>query len=335
MPGVSNMADVTASVAVALPPHFTFVVIGYNEAPCLSACLKSVHAARFDGFDYELLYVDGGSTDDSIQVAYEARADLVLGGDRQRRAAENRNLGLRHAQGEYVQFLDGDMVLDPEWPLEARQVLESNPDVAVVFGRLEEQRKGALYEAFQIDWEQPEGETLYCGGAALFVREAIQKAGGFPEDVAYGEEPLLCWRLRNEFSHKIYHSRAKMADHDLAYKGFRDYHRRNIRVGRAFAEIASRCRGSKDPFWSAEQNASARWGIGLVVLALMLLAPSSVLRVLVVSFMLGVILRKALQVKMRGRSWRVALIYALHTYLAKIGIAWGILIWFFRKRQAA
>ena len=44
----------------------SFVVIGYNEAATLKACLESVKTANLDGFSWELIYVDGGSTDDSV-----------------------------------------------------------------------------------------------------------------------------------------------------------------------------------------------------------------------------------------------------------------------------
>ncbi len=103
----------------------SFIVIGYNEAATLPKCFESVRNAYLSGISYELIYVDGGSRDDSILVAKTSGVDQVLGGDKRRRAAENRNVGLRSAQGRYVQFLDGDMVLDPDWSFIALNFIEN------------------------------------------------------------------------------------------------------------------------------------------------------------------------------------------------------------------
>ena len=111
------------SPSPAGPIDLSFVVIGYNEAGTLKACLDSVRNADLDGLSWELSYVDGGSIDTSMDIAREAGVDRLLGGETRRRAAENRNLGLEAATGRLVQFLDGDMSLFPDWPLAAAEHL--------------------------------------------------------------------------------------------------------------------------------------------------------------------------------------------------------------------
>ena len=85
----------------------SFVVIGYNEAGTLKACLDSVRNADLDGLSWELIYVDGGSIDTSMDIAREAGVDRLLGGETRRRAAENRNLGLEAATGDWCSFWTG------------------------------------------------------------------------------------------------------------------------------------------------------------------------------------------------------------------------------------
>jgi len=307
----------------------SFVVIGFNEAPLLAACLESVRAATLDGMEYELIYVDAGSSDASLEIAEQAGVDAVLGGDRRRRAAECRNLGLGHARGAYVQFLDGDMALAPEWPQAALTVLSARPEMAAVCGILEERRHDVFFRALQIDWRAPEGEALYCGGAAMFRSETLRAVGGFPEDVQYGEEPLLCWRLRNEHGKRIWHLHQRMAGHDLAFRGFRDYWRRNVRVGKTYAEIAERLRGTSEPMWRVEVLNTLFWAMmTLVLCSVLFLGGATVFaRPLALGLLLGVPLRKAVQVRQRGEVWPVALVYGFHTYLAKLGAAQGILLW--------
>lgn len=309
----------------------SFVVIGFNEAPHLVSCLESVHAAELEGLRWELIYVDGGSTDNSREIAQNVGVDRLLGGEKRRKAAENRNLGLAHAQGRFVQFLDGDMVMDPAWPRAAVAVLERDAVVAAVCGVLLERNTSAVYRALQLDWEAPEGTTPYCGGAAMFRTDVIRAVDGFPEDVAFGEEPYLCWRIRNEWERTIWHLPRTMALHDLAYKGFADYWRRSARTGETYAEIAARCRGTKDPLWSADVRSNLLWtGIYAISLPWMLCAPG-IAKVLPLLLLAAVLLRKAMQRIRRGTPLEVAAIYAAHTYFAKLNIGYGILRWYGRR----
>jgi glycosyltransferase involved in cell wall biosynthesis len=309
----------------------SFVVIGFNESAMLPACLASVKAADLAGLTWELIYVDGGSTDGSRDIALAAGVDQVLGGDRRRRAAENRNLGFASARGQFVQFLDGDMVLDSAWPRAALTYLQSSERVAAACGQLRERRRSVIYRAMEIDWETPEGPVDFCGGAALFRADAFRAAGGFPEDVAYGEEPLLCWRLRNQLGWQIHHLRRPMVDHDLAFKGFADYWRRTVRVGFAFAEIAHRCKGTSDPLWSHQVRHNLVWGLVLVFMVFLMVMWPGYGHLAPVLLVAAVLTRKTLQFRKRG--WRIAAMYAVHTYLVKVAIAYGVLRWQFRGQQ--
>lgn len=305
-------------------PEISFVIIGYNEGVHLRAALRSVKQCAIHEDRYELIFVDGGSTDGSIQAARELEADQILGGDRRRRAAENRNLGLAAARAEFVQFLDGDMELHPAWPETALSLLREKTDVACVFGELEEKRNNVFYEALQLDWEYPEGPALYCGGAAMWRREVLQQLGGFPEDVGFGEEPYICWRARRELKLQVWHLHRRMAKHDLAYTGPIDYWRRNVRVGEAFAEIAARCSGGGDRFWAAEVSNNLRWGVGLTLALFAFLFGGGLIKGVALLALIIIIGRKTRQTMQRGVEFEVSLIYAVHTYLCKLGIAWGI-----------
>lgn len=311
------------------------MVIGYNEGRHLRSCLRSVQQCAMHESDYEILYVDGGSTDGSAEIALEFGELRILGGDRRRRAAENRNLGLVAAKGEYIQFLDGDMELHPAWPAAAIKLLEEKADVACVFGQLEEKQNNVFYDALQLDWEQPEGLALYCGGAALWRRAPLRELGGFPEEVQYGEEPYLCWRLRNQLKLRVWHLHRVMAQHDLAYKGFGDYWRRNIRVGESYAEVAHLCAKSSEPFWSSEVTGNLRWGVALAAGAFVVALGPSFLKALALLALIVVLARKTWQTMQRDTGFEVALIYAVHTYLAKVGIAYGIWKWQRNNRTAA
>ncbi len=310
----------------------SFVVIGYNEAATLGACLRSVReAASRLGAPVEIIYVDAGSHDGSIGIAQDAGMDRILGGERRRRAAENRNLGFVHARGHYIQFVDGDMLLAADWPAAAAAFLEAHPETAAVCGNLREKTQGLLHQAMELDWLPRQGPIRHCGGAAMFRRDILERMGGFPEDVLYGEEPCLCWRIRNELHMNIYQIDRTMADHDLGFKGSGDYWRRNVRVGSTYAAIAARFATTSDPLWRREALANLAWAAILVFGGAALALGPGWLRLAVLAFALFVVARKTLQTRSRGNPLLLSLVYALHTYFVKLPLAEGEMRWIFQR----
>ena len=90
----------------------------YNSEKYLGSCLDSVLAQTFE--DFEVILVDDGSRDDTLKIAQDyARRDPrvhVLAKENGGVAAA-RNLGLEHARGEWITFVDSDDLL-PDHALE-------------------------------------------------------------------------------------------------------------------------------------------------------------------------------------------------------------------------
>ena len=94
----------------------TFIVPIYNAERYLSACLDSLLAQTAK--ELQIILVDDGSTDGSLAIAKsytvrDPRVELY----RQPHAGQSaaRNLGLKHAHGEYVAFVDADDTIAPDW----------------------------------------------------------------------------------------------------------------------------------------------------------------------------------------------------------------------------
>ncbi len=157
------------------------VAIGRNEGQRLRGCLDSVLAQTS-----AVVYVDSGSTDDSVAWA-RSRGVMVVELDLSRpfTAARARNEGFArllemHLDLEQVQFVDGDCTIDPAWLERGRQELESRPDVAVVCGRRRERFPGAsLYNRLcDMEWNTPVGETGACGGDCAVPRAGLPRRAG-------------------------------------------------------------------------------------------------------------------------------------------------------------
>ena len=120
-------------------PRVSVVTIFLNAEEFLAEAIESVLAQTFD--DWEYLLVDDGSSDASIAITkdYAARYPekiryLEHPGHINRGMSAARNLGLRHARGDYVAFIDADDVWMPSKLADQVAILDAYPDVGMVCG---------------------------------------------------------------------------------------------------------------------------------------------------------------------------------------------------------
>jgi len=99
-----------------LSPKISVVMAGYNKEAYLSESIESVLNQSFQNF--ELLCVDAGSTDGSLQILqeYEAKDPRVTVHNTPYTAipAVTKNYAIDHAKGEYISILDADDYLSPD-----------------------------------------------------------------------------------------------------------------------------------------------------------------------------------------------------------------------------
>lgn len=256
------------------------VAIGRNEGERLKRCLRSVPAGC------PVVYVDSGSTDGSVAFAQGLGMSVErLSTAQGFTAARARNAGWRRLLAEYpaldfIQFVDGDCELDPQWIARGEAVLDAESGLCAVFGRRRERFPAAsIYNRLCDDeWNVPVGLVTACGGDVLFRAAAIVAAGGYSDDLIAGEEPDLCLRLGRE-GWTIRRIDAEMTLHDANIHHARQWWLRVRRGGHAFAEHVVRHGGGAFADWRRQRNSIVLWGglipavIGLLVL-IALLAPS-------------------------------------------------------------
>jgi len=224
------------------PPAVSFIVIGLNEAETLGECLRSIVDCDYPSERMEIIYVDSGSTDGSLKIAraFDCVRVIELDDDNPN-AAKGRNAGWRVAEGDLIHFVDGDCVLEADW-LKAAVTALADPEVAVVFGRIDENSPTFWGQIMGADWSRPPGEVKYCGGIALTRNSLRDSIGFFPEEISGGEEPVWCARIRHAgggagAGAKILSLDQKMASHDLGEMGPASFWRRAVSCGQAFAYV--------------------------------------------------------------------------------------------------
>lgn len=250
------------------------VIIGRNEGDRLKRCITSV----LPYFDI-IVYVDSGSTDQSIEYAAANGCAVVeLDPNIQFSAARARNEGYKHISRsypniEYVQFIDGDCELQPDWLQTAKSFLVQNPVVAIVCGRRRERfpEKSVYNQLCDWEWAIPVGEIAYCGGDVLVRAEAFSKVDGYRSSMIAGEEPELCVRLRNE-GWKIYCIDCEMTRHDASMFRFSQWWQRAKRSGYAYASGVRLHGRTSERMWVRQSLRSWIWALGIPLVALLMYA---------------------------------------------------------------
>ncbi|RCJ22329.1 glycosyl transferase family 2 [Nostoc minutum NIES-26] len=121
-------------------PLISCIIIFFNVGEKFFVeAIESVFTQTYE--NWELLLVDDGSTDVSTNIALsytqkypEKVRYLEHKGHQNRGMSATRNLGIRHAKGEYITFLDADDIWIPNTLEEQAAILNSYPDAAMIYG---------------------------------------------------------------------------------------------------------------------------------------------------------------------------------------------------------
>ena len=252
------------------------VIIGRNEGQRLIECFHSVI-----GQVKRIVYVDSGSTDNSLENARKLNIEVVeLDMSLPFTAARGRNAGLKKLKliepvPEFVQFIDGDCKIADGWLETALITIKSRQDVAVVFGRRGEEfpDKTHYNRIVGMEWEHPEGESDACGGDALIRMKAIDEVGGYNESLIAGEEPEMCLRMRRK-GWKILSIAREMTLHDANITRFVQLWKRSVRCGHAYLDGFIMYGISKDRYRTKQVISVFFWTLCIPFVSIVLIPAS-------------------------------------------------------------
>lgn len=191
------------------PPLISVIITFLNGEKFLQEAIDRVFAQTHP--NWELLLVDDGSRDTSTSLAkrYADQHDSTVrylehAGHQQRGLSATRNLGIHHAKGEYIAFLELDDLWLPQKLARQVALFETHPRANAVIGlsrdqllmtgdRGNDQRDDPRPSCVQPDtlYEPPTLAALFhplgsaaipCVSDALMRRESVQPVGSFDED---------------------------------------------------------------------------------------------------------------------------------------------------------
>jgi GT2 family glycosyltransferase len=198
------------------------IVPVFRDWRALPSCLQALESQSYTAGGYEVVVVDNepdGDPDAKLDLARYPHARLVI--EEKPGSYSARNRGVAAARGDIFAFTDADCLPRADWIGNAVGLLQKDPEIARVAGRIEifplsesSPSSVELYERVFAFQQQTTVETLGAAiGANLIVRRAVVEAiGGFDEGLLSGGD--LEWgRRAAEAGFRIVYAPEVRVDH--------------------------------------------------------------------------------------------------------------------------
>lgn len=213
-----SISDCEAMERFKTLPPVSLVVIGHNEAPNLINCFQAIRELDYPKEKLEIIYVDSGSTDGSVEIAYEFAEKIVSKPSAWYTAGLARNLGIEESSQAYIHFIDGDIQIDKEYLINAIEFLVNHNDIAAVTGFYEETNHSFWNKILNYRRDdgipRNEGYTTNTSGGGTYRKAALLAVDGYDERIKKGQESELGARLRQR-GYKIWFIPIKQGKHNF------------------------------------------------------------------------------------------------------------------------
>ena len=182
----------------------SIIIPVYNVEENIGSCLESVRHQTYT--DIQIIIVNDGSTDNTLDICREIEAEdsrVSVITQENRGVSAARNNGIRHAEGEYIMFVDGDDIISP-WCIEHLMGYINGDTVAVI-------GDNARIRTYEYSFERGEHSerSITCADslklliegrfpigvwAILFRRECVEKIR-FPEKIRHNEDKYFLFQF--------------------------------------------------------------------------------------------------------------------------------------------
>jgi glycosyltransferase involved in cell wall biosynthesis len=183
-------------------PGVSFVVPVLNGERWLDGVLSAI-LAQDDGRPLEVIVVDDGSTDRSLELigAYVARRRIRALTGEGRGVAAAMNLGIRHAVHPIICQIDQDVILAPGWLAHVTDALDRHGAAACQGYYVTSSGAGMWARVAGLDLEQRYGRLRgphvdhVCTGNSAYRADALRRVNFFDETLGYGADNDMSYRL--------------------------------------------------------------------------------------------------------------------------------------------
>lgn len=201
-------------------PKISIITPSFNQGRFIEQTINSVLNQNYPKLEYWV--IDGGSTDNTIQILkkYEAKLNCISEPDKGQ--AEAINKGLIRATGQIIAYLNSDDVYKPKAFQTVVDYFNKHPDTTIIAGQASEinaeGKQIGRYPVKPMNWTQPQPTCSICQPAVFWRRDVYKTIGDFDESLHYVmdyEYWLKCTRkykftfIPFELAATRYHSQTK------------------------------------------------------------------------------------------------------------------------------
>ena len=193
-----------------------------NESERLKKCLESIGEVEKKDFEVEIIVIDNGSNDDSVEIARKITQNVYIKSDMT--VAGLRNFGSKVGKGEILAFVDADCSVARDWVVNAIHHF-SDPNVAIVgymaFAPIDGNNIQKSWNSFRTR-KKGLGAVKWINSMNMFVRKDVfSKFSGFDESLITCEDVDLCYRISKKY--KIISDSSIIVFHYGEAKRFRQF----------------------------------------------------------------------------------------------------------------
>ncbi len=180
----------------------SIIIPTYNEEEYLPDLLESIKKQNFN--DYEVIVADANSTDRTREIAEEYGCVIVDGG----LPAVGRNNGAKVAKGEYLIFLDSDLVLTDDYlrnviyEFKMERLGIAITQMLPMSNKIEDKLFHDFANYFMIGVENIKPHGAGCYGI-IAKKELHDECNGFDESLTFGEDTDYIERLAKKEPFKV------------------------------------------------------------------------------------------------------------------------------------
>ncbi|NIP38549.1 MAG: glycosyltransferase [Candidatus Dadabacteria bacterium] len=187
--------------------YFTVIIPTFNREDFISSAVDSVLGQTF--YNFELLIVDDGSTDNTAQMLNEYSDNRIRYFYQENRGISSaRNKGIEESKGKYIAFLDSDDRWIPEKLERVSEYINKFPDIKIFHTNEVWYRNSKLLNQKK-KHKKPDGYVYFhalplcCVGmsTAVVKKELFDEIGKFDESLAACEDYDL-W-LRTTYKYEV------------------------------------------------------------------------------------------------------------------------------------
>ncbi len=228
-----------------MPPKVSIIILNWNQPEFTINCVKGV--LKQDYNDFEILLVDNGSDDNSLEIFEEEFSEnkkiRILESGKNLGYAGGNNFGVKNSEGDYIVILNNDTLVEEKWLSELIKGLESEENIGAVSSL--EIREGIAEDinfekegitntllGYQIKYpyKKPLEKTnivdlLPIDGCSFIYKKGIVELPFDSEYFIYAEDIYLAWLLNirghqnklalNSIVHHLHNITKKSGDRKL------------------------------------------------------------------------------------------------------------------------